>query len=80
MTIQNPSFTDKYWNPVPGIRNPWRGIQNPTDCPEFPQGHPTTIYVNYMFGEPNIAQNFLLLEEARKFLDDLSIDVNFRTI
>ena len=27
--IQNPSSTDKYWNPVPGIRNPWRGIQNP---------------------------------------------------
>ena len=27
--IQNPSSTDKYWNPVPGIRNPHRGIQNP---------------------------------------------------
>ena len=27
--IQNPSSTDKYWNPVPGIRNPWRWIQNP---------------------------------------------------
>ena len=27
--IQNPSATDKYWNPVPRIRNPWRGIQNP---------------------------------------------------
>ena len=26
---QNPSSTDKYWNPVPGIRNPQRGIQNP---------------------------------------------------
>ena len=26
---QNPSSTDKYWNPVPGIRNPRRGIQNP---------------------------------------------------
>ena len=22
-------FTDKDWNPVPGIRNPWRAIQNP---------------------------------------------------
>ena len=27
--IQNPSSTDKNWNPVPGIRNR-RGIQNPT--------------------------------------------------
>ena len=25
---QNPSSTDKYWNPVPGIRNPQRGVQN----------------------------------------------------
>ena len=23
--IQNPSSTDKEWNPVPAIRNPWRG-------------------------------------------------------
>ena len=27
--IQNPSSTDTDWNPVPGIRNPLRGIQNP---------------------------------------------------
>ena len=27
--IQNPTSTDKDWNPVPGIRNPRRGIQNP---------------------------------------------------
>ena len=27
--IQNPSFTYRDWNPVPRIRNPWRGIQNP---------------------------------------------------
>ena len=27
--IQNPSSTDKDWNPVTGIRNPRRGIQNP---------------------------------------------------
>ena len=27
--IQNSSSTDKNWNPVPGIRNPQRGIQNP---------------------------------------------------
>ena len=27
--IQNPSSTDKYWNPVPGIQNPQRGVQNP---------------------------------------------------
>ena len=26
--IQNPSFTDKYWDTVHGIRNPRRGIQN----------------------------------------------------
>ena len=26
--IQNPSSTDKYWNPVPGVRNPRCGIQN----------------------------------------------------
>ena len=26
------SFTEKYWNPVPGIRNPQRGIQNPRLC------------------------------------------------
>ena len=27
--IQNPSSTDKYWNPVIVIRNPQRGVQNP---------------------------------------------------
>ena len=27
--IQNPSSTDKYGNPVPGIRNPQRLLQNP---------------------------------------------------
>ena len=27
--IQNPSSIDKDWNPVTGIRNPQRGIQNP---------------------------------------------------
>ena len=27
--IQNPSSTDKDWNPLPGIRNPQRGVQNP---------------------------------------------------
>ena len=27
--IQFPSSTDKDWNPVPGIRDPWRGIQDP---------------------------------------------------
>ena len=26
--IQNPSSIDKDWNRVPGIWNPWRGIQN----------------------------------------------------
>ena len=28
--VQNPSSTDKDWNPVPGIRNPRRGVENPT--------------------------------------------------
>ena len=27
--VHNPSSTDKYWNQVPGIRNPQRGIPNP---------------------------------------------------
>ena len=27
--IRNQSSTDKDWNPVPGIRNPWRRIQSP---------------------------------------------------
>jgi len=27
--IQSPSFTDKFWNPVPGIQNPQREIENP---------------------------------------------------
>ena len=27
--IQNLSSTDKYWNQMPGIRNPRRGIHNP---------------------------------------------------
>ena len=29
-------FTEKYWNPVPGIRNPQRGIQNPRPSALFP--------------------------------------------
>ena len=27
--IRNPSLTNRDWNPVPGIRNPRGGIQNP---------------------------------------------------
>ena len=27
--IWNPSYTDKDWNPVPGIPNPWHTMQNP---------------------------------------------------
>ena len=30
--IQNPNFTNKDWNPAPGIRNPGYGIQNPRLC------------------------------------------------
>ena len=29
LTIGIPNSTDKHWNPVLGIRNPRRGIQNP---------------------------------------------------
>ena len=29
--IQNPSSTEKYWNPVPGIRNTAQGIRKPTN-------------------------------------------------
>ena len=29
IAIRNPNSTDKDWNPVPGIRNPRRAIQNP---------------------------------------------------
>ena len=39
--IQNPSFTDKEWNPVPRIRNPWRGIQD-KDYLGLPLGRKTT--------------------------------------
>ena len=46
--IQNLSSTDKGWNPVPGIRNPQCGIQNPKlSCISLHgaiagQGHSTT--------------------------------------
>ena len=30
----------------------------------FIQGHPTTVSVKYLFGEANIAWNFLLLEDG----------------
>ena len=37
--IQNyPSSTDKDWIQVPGIRNPLRGIQNPTDLDSLTWG------------------------------------------
>ena len=43
------------------------------------QGHPTTVFckLKYLFGETNISQNFLLLEDGYKFLDDCSIHVQF---
>ena len=41
------------------------------------QGHPTTVFCKYLFGETNIAYNFLLLEDGYKFLDDRSIHVQF---
>ena len=39
------------------------------------QGHPATV--QYLFGEANIAANFLLLKDGYKFLDDRSIHVQF---
>ena len=44
-------FTEKYWNPVPGIRNPQRGIQNPRLCRIIPlHGWRMSIY-NYIHTE-----------------------------
>ena len=40
--IQNPSSTDKDGNPVPGIRNPWRGIQSKTTLHWIPLRGATT--------------------------------------
>ena len=51
---QNPSFTDKEWNPVPRIRNPWRAIQD-KDYLGLPLGRKTTgtllrdCYTRYFF-------------------------------
>ena len=33
--------------------------------------------LNYLFGEANIAFNFVLLEDGWKFIDDRSIQVQF---
>ena len=41
------------------------------------QGHPTTVFWKYLFREGKIAENFLWLEEGKKFLDGHSIDVKF---
>ena len=40
--IQNPSSTDKDWNPVPGIRNPQHGIQRPSQIPLHGAKHCTS--------------------------------------
>ena len=54
--IQNPRSTDKKWNPVPGIRNPGRGIQNPTLFYISAQVHQTTVFCTFsVLGEANIA-------------------------
>ena len=41
------------------------------------QGQPTTVFCKYLFREGKIAENFLWLEEGKKFLDGHSIDVKF---
>ena len=41
------------------------------------QGHPTTVFCKYLFREGKIAENFLWLEEGKKFLDGHSIHVKF---
>ena len=46
--IQNPSSTDKDWNPVLGIRNPWLGIQNPKTVLDFPYV-PDFLFISHLF-------------------------------
>ena len=41
------------------------------------QGQPTTVFCKYLFSEGKIAENFLWLEEGKKFLDGHSIHVKF---
>ena len=41
------------------------------------RGTQRVFSVEYMFGEANIAYNFLLLKEGLKFLHDHSIHVQF---
>ena len=42
--IQNPSSTDKDGNPVPGIRNPWCGIQSKTTLDSLTWGDNAAAY------------------------------------
>ena len=41
------------------------------------QGQPTTVFCKYLFSEGKIAENFLWLEEGKKFVDGHSIHVKF---
>ena len=41
------------------------------------QGQPTTVFCKYLFSEGKIAENFLWLEEGKKFLDGHYIHVKF---
>ena len=54
--IQNQSSTDKDWNPVPGIRNPRRGIQNPRlPCIHLHrESSPETIYTECLLEDQDL--------------------------
>ena len=71
MGIQNPSSTDKGWDPVPGIRNPRRDIQNPR-LSWIPLHGADIIWISYflwvsssIISSPffHIYENFECLEE-----------------
>ena len=46
--IQNPSSTDKGWNPLPGIRNSRRGFKNPRlSCISLARGHSCLLSLDF---------------------------------
>ena len=54
--IQNPSSTDKYWNPVSGIRNPRCGVHNPrlSWIPFYESGHSVNITLVNQHGRHSV--------------------------
>ena len=54
--IRNQSSTDKDWNPVPGIRNPQRGFQNPRlSCIHLHrESSPETIYTESLLEDQDL--------------------------